>query len=69
MTTMHLGIEELTAHQHAESIQRTVRHAWHLTEFWRKVRRAHPARRHAQTPAWAGELVELSVSQSRWVMI
>ena len=69
MTTIHLGIEELIARHHVESMQRTTRHAWHLTDFWRRVRRPQPAMRRAQTRAWAGELVELSVSQARWAMI
>ena len=61
MTTMHLGIEELIARQHEESLQRTVRQAWHLTEFWRRVRRSQPTGPSAQTRAWAGEMVELKV--------
>ena len=69
MTTIHLGIEELIARQREESMQRTVRQARHLTEFWRRVRRTQPTRPSAQTRAWAGELVELSVSRARWAMI
>lgn len=69
MTTLHLGIEELIARQHAEAMPRTVRHAWHLTEFWRSRRQLQPAERHVRIPAWAGELVELSTAQARWALI
>jgi len=69
MTTLHLGVEELIACQHAAAMSRTVRHAWHLTEFWRTLRQSQPAERRERTPAWAGELVELSTAQARWALI
>ncbi|MFO7635158.1 MAG: hypothetical protein R6W76_21610 [Caldilinea sp.] len=69
MTTMHLGIEELIARQQMESMRRSDRHAWHFTEFWRRERRPASVENGPQWPAWAGELVELSISQARWAMI
>lgn len=69
MTTVHLGIEELIARQHAEALTHTDRHAWHLTEFWRLRRQSQPAGRQERPPVWANELVELSITQARWALI
>ena len=69
MTTLHLGVEELIARQHAEAMSRSDRHAWHLVEFWRSRRQSPSAERHVRMPAWTDELVELSTAQARWVII
>ena len=70
MTTMHLGVEELIARQHEEAMQHTVRHAWHLSEFWRRERHPNQPLAHVRkAPAWAGELVELGVTQARWAIV
>lgn len=70
MTTVHWAVEEMIARQHEESMQHASRHAWHLTEFWRRERHPkQPADRLHKAPAWVGELVELSVTQARWVMV
>jgi hypothetical protein len=69
MTTLHLSVEEPTAPQRVEATEYSVRHAWHLTEFWRRERHPQTSQMHATPKAWAGELVELSVTQARWVMV
>jgi len=69
MTTMHLGIEELIARQREDTTRHAVRHAWHLTEFWRRERHPHPPQMYAAPKTWAGELVELSITQLRWAMV
>jgi hypothetical protein len=69
MTTRHLEIEALIARQQMESMQRSSRHAWHVTEFLRKERHPVSAAQDTQRPSWAGELVELGITQARWAMI
>lgn len=69
MTTLHLGVEELIARQQNESVERSVRHAWHLTEFLRRARTPRPTQQEARTPAWAGELIELSITKARWALL
>lgn len=69
MTTLHLGVEELIARQHVEAVEHSVRHAWHLTEFWRHKRHPQFPLKPAASPSWAGELVELSITQARWAMV
>jgi len=69
MTTIHLGVEELIARQREASMQRSVRHAWHLTDFRRQTRRPQLAEHRLQLPTWADELVELSTAQARWAML
>ena len=70
MTTMHLGVEELIARQRKEAMQHTVRHAWHLSEFWRRERHPkQPLEPVDKAPAWPGELVELGITQARLAMV
>lgn len=69
MTTVHLGIEELIARQQPEAVERSVRHAWHLGEFRRTVRRQRQAQTRPQTPQWVDELVVFSSTQARWAMV
>lgn len=69
MSTIHLGVEELIARQHVEAMDRSVRHAWHLTEFRRSLRWFPRKEVRSQTPQWVNELVVFSTTQARWAMM
>jgi hypothetical protein len=69
MTTLHLGVEELIARQHVEAMERSVRHTWHFTEFWRPERHPQVSQSPSASTSWAGELVELSITQARWAIV
>ncbi len=69
MNTIHLGVEEMIARQQLESMERSVRHAWHLTEFRRSLRWLPRRQARPQTPQWVNELVVFGTTQARWAMM
>jgi len=69
MNTIHLGVEEMIARQQLESMERSVRHAWHLTEFRRSLRWLPRRQARPQTPQWVNELVVFGTTRARWAMM
>lgn len=69
MTTTHLGIEEMMARQQSATMERTSRHTWHLTDFWRHAAQRRQRAAERRSPAWRGELVEWGVTYARLAML
>ena len=72
MSTQYLGVEELIARQQNGFMDRSVRHTWRLTDFWReRDRTQHVSQRTSVGGAatWPRELVELGRMQLRWAML